>query len=135
MKTAGLFAGLTMAALVACSTASPSPPQAITSLREMMLKIVQPNSDAVFYISRTPPQSDGEWQALEAKTLILAESANLLMLPGYARDQQQWFEEARLMRTAARTAYEASREKNLGRLEELNNELYTSCESCHEAYR
>jgi hypothetical protein len=101
----------------------------------LMLKIIQPGSDAVFYISRNPPQSDADWEQLEATVLMLAESANLLMLPGYARDQLQWINESKLLRDASAAAYNAARTKNLSALEELNNDLYSSCESCHEAYR
>ncbi len=110
-------------------------PIAISSINELMLKIIQPNSDAVFYISRNPPQSDADWEQLEARVLMLAESANLLMLQGYARDQLQWMNESKLLRDASAAAYNAARAKNLSALEELNNDLYSSCESCHEAYR
>ncbi len=110
-------------------------PRAVTTMSELMLKIVQPNSDAVFYISRNPPGSDEDWAALEVQTLMLAESANLLMLPGYVRDQQRWMADSQLMREASVAAYRAARAKDLSALEELNNDLYTSCESCHEVYR
>jgi cytochrome c556 len=122
--------------LMSASYAADAPgPIAVTSVNEMMIKIVQPGSDAVFYISRNPPANDAEWDQLEARILILAESANLLMLPGYARDQGQWLHEAKLFRDVATTAWNAAKAKNLNALEELNNDLYSSCESCHEAYR
>jgi hypothetical protein len=127
------IAGLLLAA--AGYAAEVPGPTAISSINELMVKIIQPGSDAVFYISRNPPQNDADWDQLEAKVLMLAESANLLMLPGYARDQSQWMSESKLFRDASTAAYNAARAKNLSALEELNNDLYSSCESCHDAYR
>ena len=46
-------------------------------------------SELVVYIeTRTPSDSDG-WTALEGQALMVAEAANLLRLPGRARDQKQ----------------------------------------------
>lgn len=122
---------LTMTALAADNAA----PQASASMSELMTRIVQPTSDAVFYVSRTPPQSDDDWRQLENKTLMLAESANLLLIPGYLRDQDQWIRDSLLMRDAAVAAYKAAQAKDLPVLEELNNALYESCENCHMATR
>lgn len=122
---------LAMSALAADNAA----PQASGSLSELMTRIVQPTSDAVFYVSRTPPQSDDDWRQLENKTLMLAESANLLLIPGYVRDQEQWIRDSLLMRDAAVAAYKAAQAKDLPALEELNNALYESCENCHTATR
>ena len=46
-----------------------------------MVHMIYPTSDAVFYITTRAPKTDEEWAALQAKTLTLAESANLLMMP------------------------------------------------------
>jgi hypothetical protein len=109
--------------------------QATTSMSELMTRVVQPTSDAVFYVSRTPPESDEDWRRLQNQTLMLAESANLLLIPGYVRQQQQWVTDSLLMRDAAVAAYEAAKSKDLFALEELNGALYESCESCHNAAR
>jgi hypothetical protein len=109
--------------------------QATTSMSELMTRVVQPTSDAVFYISRTPPESGEDWRRLENQTLMLAESANLLLIPCYVRQQQQWVTDSLLMRDAAVAAYEAAKRKDLFALEELNSALYESCESCHNAAR
>jgi hypothetical protein len=126
---------LTGLASIASTAADAPTPRAVSSMSELMLKIIQPNSDAVFYISRNEPQNETEWLALEARILMLAESANLLMLPGYARDQQQWMAESVLFRDAAESAYLAAKARNLAAFDDLNNELYGSCESCHDTYR
>lgn len=122
---------LAMTAMAADNTA----PQASASMSELMTRIVQPTSDAVFYVSRTPPQSDDDWRQLENNTLMLAESANLLLIPGYVQAQEQWLRDSLLMRDAAVAAFKAAQAKDLPALEELNNALYESCENCHTATR
>jgi cation diffusion facilitator CzcD-associated flavoprotein CzcO len=110
-------------------------PQATTTMSELMTRIIQPSSDAVFYVSRVPPENDMAWRELENKTLMLAESANLLLIPGYSRDSEQWLRDAILMRDASVRAVAAARARDMETLVELNNDLYESCESCHEATR
>lgn len=126
--------GVAMAATLV-SAADSASPQATTNLSEMMTRIVQPSSDAVFYVSRNPPQTDEDWRRLENQTLMLAESANLLLMPGYVQAQEQWLRDSLLMRNAAVAAYQAAQTKDLAALEELNNALYESCENCHMATR
>jgi hypothetical protein len=126
--------GSVMAATLV-SAADSASPQATTNLSEMMTRIVQPSSDAVFYVARTPPQTDEDWRRLESQTLMLAESANLLLMPGYVQAQEQWLRDSLLMRNAAVAAYKAAQTKDLAALEELNNALYESCENCHMATR
>ena len=72
---------------------------------------------------------------LQGKALMVAESANLLMMPGRARDEDRWMEDAKLMLDAGRAAYRAARAKDLAALEALNDQLYESCTSCHQHYR
>jgi len=126
--------GIVMAATLV-SAAEIAVPQATTTMSEMMTRIVQPSSDAVFYVLRTPPQTDADWRQLENQTLMLAESANLLLMPGYVQAQEQWLRDSLLMRNAAVAAYRAAQTKDLAALEELNNALYESCENCHMATR
>src|SRR5579862_3765901 len=84
---------------------SPPPIRPVGSMSDLMVKMIYPTSDAVFYISTRTPASDAEWGDLQAKTLTLAESANLLMMPGRARDQARWMDDAKLMLDAGTAAY------------------------------
>ena len=109
--------------------------QAAGSMSDLMVKIIYPASDAVFYITTRLPQSESEWGELQGKTLALAESANLLMMPGRARDDDRWMQDAKLMLEAGRAAYRAARAKDVAALDALNDQLYESCTSCHQHYR
>jgi hypothetical protein len=107
----------------------------VGSMSDLMVRMIYPTSDAVFYISTRTPTTDAEWGELQAKTLTLAESANLLMMPGRARDQGRWMDDAKLMLDAGTTAYRAARAKNVDALVEVNDALYQSCVQCHQHYR
>ena len=76
-----------------------------------MVKMIYPTSDAIFYIETRTPKTDAEWGELQAKTLTLAESANLLMMPGRARDQERWMADAKLMLDAGTAAYAAAKRR------------------------
>jgi lipocalin-like protein len=107
----------------------------VGTMSDLMVKIIYPASDAIFYITTRTPGSEAEWTELQAKALALAESANLLMMPGRARDQDRWMADATLMLDAGRAAYRAARARDVAALEALNDQLYTSCTSCHQHYR
>ena len=134
-----LLAGATLAQ--APDGQTPPPDQAIpkptrvATMSELMVKIIYPTSDAVFYITTRTPKEDAEWNDLQAKTLMLAESGNLLLLPIYARDQDRWMKDAKLMLDAGTAAFKAAKAKDLPALEALNEQLYQSCVTCHQHYR
>src|SRR6185369_9484411 len=109
--------------------------QPASTMSELMVNIIYPASDAIFYITTREPKSEAEWVELQGKALAVAESANLLMMPGRARDQDRWMRDARLMLEAGRAAFRAAKAKDLAALDALNDQLYTSCTSCHSHYR
>ena len=118
----------------AASSAAP-PTARIGTMSELMVHLIYPTSDAVFYISSRTPATDAEWVELQAKTLTLAESANLLMMPGRARDQDRWMTDARLMLDAGWAAFKAAKAKDVAALEALSDQMYEACTTCHQHYR
>jgi hypothetical protein len=139
--------------LVACATlaeaqtpakpASPSAPAAsakppirnIGTMSDLMVKILYPTSDALFYIESRTPKTDSEWTTLEGQALMLAESANLLMLPGRARDQKQWMDDSKLLLDVGAAAVKAAKAKDVPGIVALSDQLYASCTTCHTHYR
>src|SRR5690554_6505546 len=121
--------------LSAGAIAADSVPRATTSMLEMMNRIILPASNAVFYAAREAPDSDEAWRELENHALVLAESANLLLIDGYRQHSEQWLSDTFLMRDASIKAFEAAQERDEDTLIDLNNDLYESCESCHTATR
>lgn len=104
-------------------------------MSELMTKIIYPTSDAIFYVPTRVPKNDIEWNELAAKALMLAESGNLLLLPGRARDQDRWVTDTKLMIDAGNAAFKAAKNKDLAALTALNDALYASCVTCHADYR
>jgi hypothetical protein len=115
---------------------SPAPTvRPVGTMSELMVKVIYPYSDAMFYIGRAAPKNDVEWEDLQGKALALAEFGNLLMMPGRARDQDQWMKDARLLVEAGAAAYKATKDKNVDAVLALNEQLVGSCTSCHMHYR
>jgi hypothetical protein len=133
MKAFALSVGIA-ASLAQAGTDRP-PTRNIGSMSDLMVKIIYPASDALFYIESRTPKTDAEWTVLEGQALMLAESANLLMMPGRARDQQQWMADAKLMLDAGAAAVKAVKTKNVEGIAALNEQLVESCTSCHRHYR
>jgi hypothetical protein len=137
--------GACSVALAACAAAPSSPPPAapaastparrVGTMSELMVDFIYPASDAVFYISSRTPTTSEEWMVLQAQTLMLAESANLLMMPDRAIDQDQWMADATLLLEAGEAAYRAAKDRDVPALEALSDALYESCVTCHRNYR
>jgi len=109
--------------------------QPIGSMSQLMVDIIYPASDALFYVERAKPQNDREWGVLRGTALTLAESGNLLMMPGRARDQGDWIKDAKLLVDVGAAAYKAAQKKDLQAILDLNDQLNTSCVKCHVQYR
>jgi hypothetical protein len=129
MRRMGLFfAGLVLAA-------APAAAQSVGTMSELMVKIIYPTSDPVFYITTRTPATEAQWNELQSQTLMLAESANLLMMPAHARDQDRWMADAKLLREAGAAAFKAAKNEDVAALDALNEQLYQSCTTCHLHYR
>jgi hypothetical protein len=110
-------------------------PQPIGTMSELMVHLIYPTSDAIFYILTRTPTTTAEWGVLEGQTLMLAESANLLMMPSRARGREQWIMDAQLLLDVGEAALEAAQDRDVEALEQLNEPLYQSCVTCHQHFR
>jgi hypothetical protein len=109
--------------------------QRVGTISELMVDIIYPASDAVFYITTREPKDEAGWNELRGKALMLAESANLLLMPGRARDQDRWMADSKLLLDAGNAAFRAAKRKDIDALSALSDQLYQSCVSCHQHYR
>jgi len=110
-------------------------PRPVGTLSELMVKIIYPTSDEIFYITRGAPKNDVEWNLYQGKMLMLAESANLLMMPGRARDQDKWMKDSKMLLDVGNAAFKAARAKDVEAIKALSDELYNACVQCHADYR
>ncbi len=89
--------GLLLLGMASAAVAQAPSFQPVGSMSELMIRIIYPTSDALFYIERDPPKTDLQWNAIRAQALILAESGNLMLLPNRLRDQGDWIKETKVM--------------------------------------
>jgi hypothetical protein len=109
--------------------------QPIGNMSELMINIIYPTSDAIFYVDRNPPAKDVDWNNLSNQALMLAESGNLLMMPGRARAKGNWMNDCKMMIDAGAAAYKAAKAHDLEGVRAVNDALYASCVTCHAEYR
>jgi cytochrome c556 len=126
--------------LAACNSgtapvAQPSAaPQAIATTRQIMLGITAPASDVVFQVGVKEPETDAEWEKIQASALSLAESAQLLMTGPRAVDQQEWRKHVEDLITTSKAAAVAAGEKDVDKVLDVGNRIYEVCDGCHRKY-
>ena len=113
----------------------PREPMFVGTINDIMGKYLYPVADEVFYIGRTQPKTEREWNLYAARMLMLAEAGNLLMMPGRAKDNDRWMRDARLLVDAGNAAYQAALKRDVAALEALNDQMYQACVVCHQNYR
>ena len=109
--------------------------QLVGSTSQLMISIIYPASNAIFYIHRGAPKDDKEWSAMQANALMMAEAGNLLMMGNRAKDQDNWIKDAKLLVEVGAAAFKAAQAKDAGALDALSDQLNTACVTCHQDYR
>jgi cytochrome c553 len=126
----GLVGGMTA---FAQAPAEPFPPAA--SVKQLMLDLIHPSSnDILLAIYRGGPKDDKDWAAVRRSAVTLAESGNLLMMRGRAREGD-WMKDAKLLVDAGNAAYKAAQAKDGNALAALAAAMDASCTTCHKQYR
>src|SRR5262249_24658586 len=105
--------------------------QKVGSMSQLMIDIIYPTSDALFYINRTLPKTDVGWNNTRNQALTLAKSGNLLLMPGRSLDQDEWVKDTKLMIDAATAAFKAAQKKDMPAILALSEDLSNSCIKCH----
>jgi hypothetical protein len=117
------------------SLAAPAAFQNVGNMSQLMIDIIYPTSDAIFYVDRDPPKTQRQWDVLRGQALTLAESGNLLMMEGRARDQKNWITDSKMLIDIGATAFKAAQAKDLDSIRALNDALNAACVTCHQQYR
>jgi cytochrome c553 len=124
-----LFLSLSSAAMAQAPTA-----KLVGSILQLMQGIVVPASNAIFRIPNEAPKNDKEWAAVQSNALVLAESGNLLMLPGRAKDDGEWMKDSKALVDAGAAAFKAANAKDTDALTEIGDQILTTCSTCHQKY-
>ena len=139
------------------------------TIKDLMLNVIDTNADIVWLsvttvasdkgLVETRPKTDEEWSRVKAAAITLAESANLLMIPGrkvapdehksevpgieleghemdalIAKDPQTFYKHARDLYAAAMIAARAADNKDADKVFEVGEAIEHACEGCHRAY-
>jgi hypothetical protein len=127
---------LLLGGTIAFAQAPSEPFPAVASVKQLMLDLIHPSSnDILLAIYRGGPADEREWAAVRRSAVTLAESGNILMLRGRARDQADWMKDAKLLMDAGNAAYKAAQAKDADALRALAGALDASCTTCHKQYR
>jgi hypothetical protein len=127
---------LLLAGAIAFAQAPAEPSAPAASVKQLMLDLIHPSSnDILLAIYRGGPKDEKEWAAVRRSALTLAESGNMLTMPGRARDQSDWMKDAKLLADAGRAAYKAAQAKDGDALAALAGAVDASCTTCHKQYR
>ena len=159
-----LVAGAAAAALsyAGCAPA-PAPPAVDVRLQgdllQVMRGVIYPASNVVFAAQEDPaaikPADDpstspnplsstyGGWMAVENAGISIAESANLLNIPGRTcsngtpvpMGNADWAPFVEALRNSGMSVYKAAQTKNVDMMLEAVDAMTVACSNCHEIYR
>ena len=137
-------------------------PQVHANLNQLMRGVLYPAANVVFFAQADDPaavkpipgndpgmatdpltSTFGGWQAVENAALALAESANLLVIPGRTcsngapvpTKDPEWLKFVTEVRETSMSAYKAAQTKNQDKMIEISETLSTACAGCHRKWR
>jgi cytochrome c553 len=135
MRIIGLLAIGVVLVTGAAVAQTPQGGQPVGTMSELMVSMVYPAANDLLLFAHRAPRDDKEWAAAQRAAILLAESGNVLMMPGRTRDQGEWMKSARMLVDAGAAAYKAVRAKDANALLALDAPINASCVSCHKQYR
>jgi cytochrome c556 len=139
------------------------------TIKDLMLNVVDTNADVVWLsvttvasdkgLVETRPTNDAEWTRVRQGAIMLAEAANLLMVPGrhvarpgeksetpgvelepaemeelINKDRPAFYEHAKALYNAAMLAADAAAKKDADKVFEVGETIEQACENCHRTY-
>ena len=143
-------------------SAAPAGMEVSTDLNRLMRGVLYPAANVVFFAQADNPgevkpvpgqdpsmatdpltSTFGGWQAVENAALALAESANLLLLPGrmcsngvpVPMKDPDWSKFVREVRDAGMSAFKAAQSKDQDKMIATAETLNAACAGCHRKWR
>ena len=104
------------------------------TVKQVMETMTIPASDAVFSAAAEPQRDTKVWQEARKAAVMLAESGDLLMTGGRAKDSTTWLDMSRALVTQAQAALKAIDAKDGDALVQASDSLYGTCKACHDRY-
>lgn len=130
--------------VLGCSRQEGPPFKVIATVHEIMEGSVAPPAEVIWDSVSTVvdekgihehfPQNDVEWEIVEHAAIALAETSNLLMMEGRAKDTGDWRKYSQQLAVASMEAAEAARAKDTEQILETGEKIYDVCTACHNQY-
>jgi len=109
--------------------------QPVSSVLELHDAMINPASDAIFNAGVEAPADEAAWTTIRKNAVVIAESGNLLMMPGRARDEGRWMELSWALVEGGRAAMKAAEARKTDGLLAASDRIVETCMACHEPYR
>jgi hypothetical protein len=113
----------------------------IATLEQIMETAIEPVSDRVFEaavwengVRIGGPKTDDDWKLVQANAMMLAETCNLLLMPGRAKDDVGWPTRTQAMKDAALEAARAAEARDTDAILAAGTHIYQACLGCHLQY-
>ncbi len=116
-----------------------------TNMLDLMAHVIDYNAWAVWTaqgwiidaggIHELFPTTDAGWDAAESAAFTLAETSNLLLLPGRPRDEERyWVDYAHQLYDASKKAQAMALARDKQGFFDAGGEIYQACVACHNRY-
>ncbi len=111
--------------------------QTAPTMKQLMQDLIYPASNEILlFVYRGQPKTETDWANVRRSAITLAESGNLLTMPGRApASQGDWAKDAKTLSDIGTAAYKAAQAKDFPALAALADSLDASCTTCHKQYR
>jgi len=114
------------------------------TIPEIMTYVLEPASDTLWDsggwvldasgYEELYPTTDEGWAFVKAQAAVVAESGNLLALPGRAVDNDAWMIYSKGLYEAGLLAMQAADAQNEDDFFQAGAQIYSVCTACHQAY-
>ena len=146
---AGLFVllALSIASQSCTESAEQAPPppfKPVADIQMLMNSVTDPATDVIWGsvgtiitkegIEERFPKTDEEWMAIRNAAMVVTESGNLMMLPGRAKDNEEWMRLSGALIEIGTKAIKVIDSKDKEALFTVGGEIYTVCVNCHLKY-
>jgi len=141
-----LLVSIGMLQMVGCAEEPqlPAPFKPVLDVHDLMNSVLDPATDVIWGAAGAviteageqdlAPVDDAGWQAVYNAAAVVAETGNLLMLPGRAEDNGDWMEYSAALITVGQEAMAAAEAKDAQVVFDVGGKLYLVCVACHQAY-
>jgi hypothetical protein len=124
-------------------SAPATPFKTVADMKQLMNWVIDPAAQVVWKSVGTivdeqthefAPSTDEEWARVHNAAATLAESGNLLMMEGRARNRADWMMKSRRLIDMANDARKAAAAKDAEALFVAGGLVYEACSDCHAHY-